>query len=526
MSLSDRQTGQLSAVGLARVTGAFILLVSIAAAIPIFWTPISHTWQAWMTSPEYNYGPIIPIIAGLMLWRDLRHSTAAPGSGAIGLAIMLFALTCGVFGQIAAFVFLAQIGLFLFVVGLFTAFVGDRRALSVWPGLFYLGFSIPLAKLLQASLSAKLQLISSELGVMFIRAFDVPVFLEGNVIDLGTVQLQVAEACSGLRYLFPLASFSFLCAYLIKSPPWQRILIFVSALPITIVLNSVRIGITGILADNFGIGAATGFFHDFEGWLVFCACIAVLFLEMKLLCYAGGSERSLLRRLDFSWPSKRAPQSAAGAGQWAVPGAAAAATLLALLIFLFVGTTEPLIPARQTFDVFPRQIGPWPATEAMVDSDALNVLKATDYLSLNFGDVDSAAPMNLWIAYYDSQEIGEAIHSPQICIPGGGWRITNMTTIPLGAGPDGAEVNRAIIERSGNKQLVYYWFQGRGRIEASEYAAKLDLMSDGLLRHRTDGALVRLVVPIDPKSGAAPADERLKSFVAQLQPLLDPYLPE
>lgn len=530
MSLSDRSIGQFLPVGFARGSSAVILLVSLAAAIPIFWTPLQHTWQIWMTSPEYNYGPIIPIIAGVMLWRDLRRSTVAPDSGRIGLGIVLFALICGVLGQIAAFVFLAQIGSFLFVVGLFTAFVGDRRALSAWPGLFYLGFAIPLAKMLQASLSAKLQLISSELGVLFIRIFNVPVFLEGNVIDLGSVQLQVVEACSGLRYLFPLASFSFLCAYLIQSPRWQRVVIFLSALPITIVLNSARIAITGILADNFGIGAATGFFHDFEGWLVFCACIAVLFLEMKLLCYAGGSERSLLKRLDFSFPPRRTLHNEGGAGQritsGIVPGAAAAATLLALVILLSVDTTETVIPARQTFAAFPRQVGPWQTIETSVDSEALEILKATDYLSVNFSTAAAVAPVNLWIAYYESQEIGEAIHSPQICIPGGGWQITNMSTVPLGTGSGGAVANRAIIEKNGSQQLVYYWFQGRGRTEASEYTAKLTLMADALLRNRTDGALVRLVAPIDPKAGVAPAEATLKSVVAQLQPVLGQYLPE
>jgi exosortase D (VPLPA-CTERM-specific) len=267
----------------------------------IFWTPLETITRIWMNSEEYNYGPLIPILAAGMLFRDLRRSAVGEGPGWIGFGLLMIGLIFGMFGKIAAFVYLAEIGVFFYLVGLFTTVVGDARARAVWPGLLYLAFAIPLARLLQANLSAHLQLISSYLGAGFIRIFGIPVFLDGNVIDLGVFQLQVVEACNGLRYLFPLASFGFLCAYLYKGPAWQRVLILVSTVPITILLNSARIGVTGILVNSFGVEAAQGFFHDFEGWLIFCACVAILFLEIKLLCYFGGN-RSLLHRLDISWP--------------------------------------------------------------------------------------------------------------------------------------------------------------------------------------------------------------------------------
>jgi EpsI family protein len=243
---------------------------------------------------------------------------------------------------------------------------------------------------------------------------------------------------------------------------------------------------------------------------------------MKVLCYLGGSERSLLKRLDFSWPARAAVSRGANLGRWPV-SIAAAATLAGLVVLSFT-STQTIIPARPTFDSFPRKIDSWQAVEAPVDQKSLDVLKSTDNLSLNFFSPAAASmPINVWVAYYGSQEIGEAIHSPQICMPGGGWVITSMRTVPLEGGPGYA--NRAVIEQNGQKQLVYYWFQGRGRIETSEYTAKLDLMADALLRHRTDGALVRLVVPIDPAGGIAPAEEKLRQFAARMRPLLDPYLP-
>src|SRR6185312_17264866 len=132
-----------------------------------------------------------------------------------------------------------------------------------------------------------LQLISSQLGVLFIRAFQIPVFLEGNVIDLGVYKLQVVDACSGLRYLYPLLSLGFLAAYLFQAPIWQRVVVFLSTIPITIVMNSLRIGIVGILVNHFGPQDADGFLHMFEGWIIFIACAAVLVAEMALLARFG-----------------------------------------------------------------------------------------------------------------------------------------------------------------------------------------------------------------------------------------------
>ncbi|MDQ7250225.1 VPLPA-CTERM-specific exosortase XrtD [Dongia sedimenti] len=492
----------------------------------IFWTPLKVIVGIWTTSEEYNYGPLIPVLAAAMLARDLRRSTAGEGPGWIGFSLLLIGLVFGVFGKVAAFVYLAEIGIFFFLVGLFASVAGDARARSVWPGLLYLGFGIPLARLLQANLSAHLQLISSQIGAGTIRIFGIPVFLDGNIIDLGAIQLEVAAACSGLRYLFPLASFGFLCAYLYRGPAWQRVLILFSTVPITILLNSLRIGVTGILVDRFGIEAAQGFFHDFEGWLIFCGCVAILFLEIKILCLFGG-DRALLRRLDFSWPPSAPKQPGRGT--------ASKSAIAALLVVVATAAVFPMLklpdataPARAEFSHFPRNIDRWSGTDLAVDAVALDSLKPTDYLSVNFVDLAQKQAVALWVAYYSTQEIGEAIHSPRICIPAGGWRISEIrpVTVTLADEAGALTVNRAIIQKGNEKALVYYWFQGRGRIEANEFVVKLHLMGDAMLRQRTDGALVRLVTPILETEQVAASEQRLQSFLAELRPQLTPYLPD
>ena len=104
-----------------------------------------------------------------------------------------------------------------------------------------------------------------------------PVFLDGNVIDLGVYKLMVAEACSGLRYLFPIMSFTYVFAVLYRGPRWHKAVLLLSAVPIAVLMNSFRIGVIGILVDRYGIAQAEGFLHVFEGWVVFLTCIGILF---------------------------------------------------------------------------------------------------------------------------------------------------------------------------------------------------------------------------------------------------------
>ena len=118
--------------------------------------------------------------------------------------------------------------------------------------------------------------------------FQIPVYRDGNIIDLGYYKLQVVEACSGLRYIYPLLSLSFLAAYLFNAPLWQRAIVFLSSIPITIVMNSVRIGLVGVTVNYWGTQAADGLLHFFEGWIIFLACAGILALEIYFIARISG----------------------------------------------------------------------------------------------------------------------------------------------------------------------------------------------------------------------------------------------
>lgn len=530
-----------STPGLARADRGFWPMLLVLAALAglvgfIFWSPLQVTLQAWQNSPEYNYGLLVPPLVALMLWRDLARADARVSGGWLGVALVVLGLLLGLVEFLSQTRFPGLVGLFVTVIGLFIAWQGEGRARQVWPGLVLLLFGLPMANGIQVILTSALQLVSSVGAVAIIRAFDIPVLREGNIIDLGSIKLQVAEACAGLRYMFPLATFSFLCAYLFSGNAVQRSIIFLSSIPITIFMNIVRIGGTGILVDSYGVAAAEGFFHEFEGWVIYCVCLAILAVIMKILCYSDGGERSLLQRLDLDFPWAAAKRLDLGLRRPLLSArallAALGACLLCLAVMLAIGNRPEYQPVRPSFDLFPRQINGWRGVEQPVDQESLAQLAATDYLSVNYlsggGTLAVQEVVNVWAAYYQSQVSGSAAHSPLVCIPGGGWQIESVGTREIAMAPgDNAPrmtVNRLIIAQENDRQLVYYWFMEGGVVETDEYAAKARLFMNAVLHNRRDGALVRYITPIRNNDIDA-ADRQLEGFIAQAAPEMKQYLP-
>jgi exosortase D (VPLPA-CTERM-specific) len=356
--------------------------------------------------------------------------------------------------------------------------------------------------------------------------FGVPVYLTGNVIDLGNYKLQVVEACSGLRYLYPLLSLGFLAAYLFQAPLWQRALVFLSAIPITIVMNSFRIGVVGVLVDRWGTAQAEGVLHFFEGWVIFIACAAILALEIWLLARFG-SGKSFFEVF-------RLPKVSASLRQATESGSTNSLPVAACLVLLFgagVGSfylagRHEIVPERLRFVSFPVTLGQWQGRPVLMEPQVEHALNLEDYIMSDYSKGKNDG-VNFYVAYYASQRKGYSPHSPIVCIPGGGWQITKFerTTYQSKSLGITLPLNRVVIARGNNKELVYYWFVQRGRPVANEYWAKWLLFVDAIAKNRTDGALVRLVTPFYPGESEQAADERLQSFIEVLEQPLSAYLP-
>ena len=279
MNNNNNSGGAGATAGLSWKPLALALLAAILLLL-IFSNGLSWLLKQW-NREEYNHGYLIPFVAFYLLWVRAEDIKKLDLQGSwTGLLFVIGALGAFFIGEISSIYQIIQYAFLMALFGIVLAAIGWRGLKAVWVPFVYLLFMVPLPRMIYQSLSAQLQLVSSELGVAVIRLFGISVFLEGNVIDLGIYQLQVAEACNGLRYLFPLMSFGFLCAAIYRGPWWQRAIIFLSSIPITILMNSFRIGVIGVLVNAFGIEQAEGFLHYFEGWVVFMVCVGFLFAEM------------------------------------------------------------------------------------------------------------------------------------------------------------------------------------------------------------------------------------------------------
>jgi exosortase D (VPLPA-CTERM-specific) len=502
-----------------------ILIASIALLIFISFDSLSTMVYTWESREEYSHGYLIPFITAFLIWqrKDLIEKESFSASW-IGVLLAIAGSAIVIIGNISATHVISLYGFLIALVGIVYAYMGSSIKIVIIPILF-LFFMIPLPGIFLFRLSSELQLISSEIGVAVIRLFGISVFLEGNVIDLGKYQLQVVEACSGLRYLFPLISLSFIAAYFFSVAFWKRAIIVLSSIPITIVMNSFRIGVIGVLVEYWGIEQAEGFLHDFEGWVVFMFSMGLILLEMWLILILSKDKRPFSEVFGIYFPEE-SPENAKV--NYRKTNTTLTITLAVLIgssiVTLVLGQREAVNLTRDTFVTFPMQMGDWVGDKGEIDKASLDLLHLDDYIMADYKKGDSS--VNFYIAFYEQQETGGAAHSPKTCLPGGGWRILSHTEILLQDTPLSSPVNRFVIGKGEYKQVVYYWFQQRGKTIASEYAVKWHMLIDSIKTGRTDGALVRLTALVNPNEDLEKADKRLLDFARQVTPSLQDYIPE
>ncbi|MFA9229798.1 MAG: VPLPA-CTERM-specific exosortase XrtD [Microgenomates group bacterium] len=509
----------------------FILLV--VAGMPVFWMGFGSLARAWST-PEYSHGPLIPLISLYLFLRELRHTDTAPANTPAnrkpGIALILFALTFGIFGNLVRIPDVVTYALILWIGGIMLTGFGWVQGRRHWAPVLHLVFMLPLPQFVYWKLTIFLQLVSSNLGVWFVELAGIPVFLEGNVIDLGVYKLQVAEACSGLRYLFPILSFSYLFSILYRGPFWHKAVLLLMAAPLTVLMNSFRIGMIAILVNSYGIEQAEGFLHFFEGWVIFGACIGILFLMAVALQRLTPNPLPLADTIDLDFDGF-GPQAARLGSIGASRGLTVAALLSMAVATAFILVPSParVEVARDSFALFPRDIGPWAGSPEALDPDIEKVLGATDYINISYAAAGESNYVNFFTAWYEKQTEGAAIHSPAVCLPVGGWEVFSIDPTPIsmpGTVYGNFIANRAVIQKGLSKQLVYYWFEQRGKRMTNDYLVKASVVYDSLTMGRADGAMVRFVTPIAREETEADAEARLMRLMADLLPKLPRFVPE
>ena len=512
------KTGLMS---LALMSGALLLLIYA------FSSGLGQMVYRWGSSEEYGYGYLIPVITLFFIWQKKNELAEIEFTGSwLGIFTVVFGAMLLLFGELATLYVVTQYAFIVTIFGLVLSLIGWQAMKVIIAPFLLLFFMVPLPNFLYQGLSSELQLISSSLGVWVIRLFGISVFLEGNVIDLGVYKLQVVEACSGLRYLFPLTCLAYIAAYIFKGAWWKKAILFISSVPITVLMNSFRIGVIGVMVEYWGIGAAEGFLHDFEGWIVFMACMFVLVAEMWLLARIGRDAMPFADAFELTWPDGISDENMKERAIAPTFKAVLPIVLLVTLVPFITEERQEIVPERKTFADFSMEYPGWEGRRESMEQVYIDTLKFDDYLMSNYSN-SSGDLVNFYIAYYESQRKGASVHSPKSCIPGGGWSINEHAVKDLQL-DDGSilPVNRLFIQNGSHKQLAYYWFDQRGRDLTNEFAVKWYLFWDALTKNRTDGSLVRAIVAIKSNENIHDADKTLLDFINTVNKDLPQYIPE
>jgi exosortase len=287
-----------------RILAIFSVLVFAYATV------LAKLGQDWWNDENYSHGLLIPFIIGYILWSQRQRlvRAAGPGTMILGMSAVLFALLALWAGTAGAELFMQRTSLLFMLIGIVLYFWGLSLLRLLLVPLFLLLLAIPIPAIIFNKIAFPLQLFASRCAVGAMSLLDIPVLRQGNVIELmplgarETKKLEVVEACSGIRSLMTLVTLAVVFAYFthprsgdpgngdrrrsiasrigaqLKSYGlWRSSIILLSAVPIAIFTNALRVSGTGVLAHYYGTQIADGFFHSFSGWVIYIVAFVMLF---------------------------------------------------------------------------------------------------------------------------------------------------------------------------------------------------------------------------------------------------------
>jgi exosortase len=244
---------------------------------------VSHLAAQWWQDPNYIHGFFVPAFSLLLVWEDRAKLAALPLKPSwSGLAIVLFALFALTVGVLSSEFFLPRISLLLLISGMVVFLAGWEYLLAVSFPLAFLILMIPSSTIFN-HVTFPLQIVASKTATFLLTLAGVSVVREGNILLLSGARIQIAEACSGIQSLFSLVTLALVYGYLVETRIGMRILLALTAVPISILANALRISVTGLVLQHWGIERAQGSLHILSGWIIFMISLAMLFLFHRSL---------------------------------------------------------------------------------------------------------------------------------------------------------------------------------------------------------------------------------------------------
>ncbi len=255
-----------------------------ASALWAFWPALCDMGERWAHDPRYSHGFLVPLFSAALLWiRKDKLTTFRPGWWGLGLIGVGLAMKLA-----AAYVFfewLDQVSLLPLLAGLFALLGGWPCLRWAWPSVAFLIFMVPLPYRAEFLLGTPLQRIATAASTFALQTLGLPAVSEGFIIVIGEAKIGVVEACNGLGMLFMFFAFATAAVFVIRRRPADKVMILLSAVPISLAANVTRITVTGLLHSTVGGGVADAFYHDMAGWLMMPLALGMLWAELFLFSH-------------------------------------------------------------------------------------------------------------------------------------------------------------------------------------------------------------------------------------------------
>jgi exosortase len=249
----------------------FLLPLTLLFAATLYWTVLPKLVLEWWDDPNFSHGFLVPLFSAWLIWdrRTELRTFGSRGTVLPGIFLVLVGVGMLVVGKAGGEYFTMRSSLVFVTGGLFwVVFGGEGFRVCLFP-LAFLFFMVPIPYILYDVIAFPLKMIASWFGEHSLNLIGVPVFREGNIIVLPNLQLEVADACSGIRSLMSLLAFSAVVSYFFGLCLTKSGILFFSSIPISVVTNATRILLTGILSYRYGQKAAEGFYHEMSGLVIF-----------------------------------------------------------------------------------------------------------------------------------------------------------------------------------------------------------------------------------------------------------------
>lgn len=508
------------------LAGAAVALGLLAI---LFGSNLRHFAYTWSTDDNYSHGFLVPLLSLYFANEAARRGplSVRRGVGA-GLALLLAAILGRLVTIVVPIGIVGDVSFLLGLAGVACIFGGRDCLRRYGFALAFLVFMIPLPIALYSAIATPLQLLVSRVAAGLLNLGGIPVLRQGNMMTLpGDVHMFVAEACSGMRQMTGFLALSTAVAYLAPRPIWFRGLLVAASLPIAMTANVVRVVVTGLIMYFWNAKYAEGWWHTAEG-------LVMMALGLLLL----GSFSSLLGAL---FP-RSDDEAATGVEPAPVPflgpagsrrsglrigvglGVLAAGVVAQAAVEQATQTTRPALHAPLAS--VPMRLGSWVGDDLPTDPEILRRSQADDHLNRSYEDVRSPGrKLTVWMNY--SRHGLNLRHSPEVCLPSGGWEKVEAQTGVIEverAGRTAQPITRLVYRQGELVHGIGFWYYifGEGRVEQMVRNLPITSRSSHGRTTRGSGLTVEIFCP----SEVDPDGEAIRDFAESLLAELEPLLPE